>query len=215
MINLKRIAQKFSNYNRRRKYDLFCKTFSPNAHTKILDLGASEKEFQENANMLEKRYTYPENITVLGVDNYHEFHGRYPKVKTVTYRGGDTHFPFGDKEFDICWSNAVLEHVGSKNTQRIFLEEIQRVSKSFFITTPNKYFPIEVHTRTLLLHFILPKNIFDKYLSLLGKKWATGKYMNLLSLKDIKRLLHESGITQYKIVKNKLFFFTLDFIIIF
>lgn len=109
MINIiEKIAHKFSNYNRRRKYDLFLKTFSPKSHTKILDLGASEKEYQENANMLEKQYTYPENITVLGVDNYSEFHIRYPKVKTVNY-SGNTYFPFGDKEFDICWSNAVFK----------------------------------------------------------------------------------------------------------
>ncbi|MBM2832854.1 MAG: methylase involved in ubiquinone/menaquinone biosynthesis [Candidatus Brocadiaceae bacterium] len=214
MINFGKIAHTFSNYNRRRKYDLFCKTFNPNSQIKILDVGASEKEYQENANILEKQYPYPENITVLGVDDYNEFHSRYPKVKTVVYNG-NRHFPFADKEFDICWSNAVIEHVGNKNEQRLFLKEIQRVAKASFITTPNKYFPVEVHTRTLLLHFLLPKTIFDKFLSFIDKKWATGSYMYLLSLNDIKKLLHEAGISNYKIIKSKLFFFTLDFIIIF
>lgn len=96
----------------------------------------------------------------------------------------------------------------------MFLKEIKRVANRAFVTTPNKFFPIEVHTCVPLLHF-LPKKLFDKYLLFIGQKWATGNYMNLLSLKDIGIFLKESGISRYKIIKNKLLFFTLDFIIYF
>jgi len=88
------------------------------------------------------------------------------------------------------------------------------VAKSGFITTPNKYFPIEVHTRTPLIHY-LPKKFFDKYLYLIGKRWATGDYMNLLSFGDIKELLQEAKFSDYQIIKNRIFFSTLDFIIYF
>lgn len=135
---------------------------------------------------------------------------RYPKIRTVKYDGKK--FPFDHKEFDICWSNAVIEHVGDKDAQIFFLKEMQRVAKRSFITTPNKHFPIEVHTRVPLLHF-LPKKVFDKCLLLIGKKWATGNYMNLLSLKELKMILSDAGISNYKIIKNKLFFSTLDFVI--
>ena len=123
-------------------------------------------------------------------------------------------FPFENKKFDVCWSNAVIEHVGDKTKQIMFLKEIKRVANRAFVTTPNKFFPIEVHTCVPLLHF-LPKKLFDKYLLFIGQKWATGNYMNLLSLKDIGIFLKESGISRYKIIKNKLLFFTLDFIIYF
>ncbi len=211
MIN-KKIANKFSDNNRIKKNTLFIDRFKPTKSTKILDIGASEKEYQINANVFEKHYPYPENITVLGVDNYKEFCKKYPKVKTIMYEG-DT-FSFKDKEFDICWCNAVLKHVGDRSRQKKFLKEVRRVTKSSFVTTPNKYFPIELHTRIPLLHY-LPKGIFDAILNKVGKKWATGNYMHLLGLKDIKKLLGECNIEDYTIKKNRIFGFVVDFVIIF
>lgn len=174
-------------------------------------MGFSEKEYSDTDNFLEKNYPYPEKITALGIDRAKEFLLKYPKIKAVSYNGDD--FPFADKSFDICWSNAVIEHVGDKKKQLHFLKEIKRVSKSGFITTPNRKFPIEVHTRVPLLHY-LPKAIFDKFLSLINKKWATGDYMHLLSVKEAEELLSQAGFRNYRIIKNKLLW-TLDFIIYF
>lgn len=176
-----------------------------------MDVGFSDEEYSETDNFLEKIYPFPQNITALGIDTPVKFIDRYPEVKAIKYDG--KRFPFKHKSFDICWSNAVLEHVGNRGEKVDFLKEIKRVAKSGFITTPNKYFPIEVHTRTPLFHY-LPKRFFDKYLSLIGKKWATGSYMDLLSLKQIKALLHDAGISNYKIIKNRLIF-TLDFVVYF
>ena len=114
----------------------------------------------------------------------------------------------------MCWSNAVIEHVGSRNDQLYYLMEIKRVSNRAFLTTPNKYFPIEVHTRTPFLHF-LPKDLFDRYLCLIAKKWATGSYMNLLGKTDLCNLLELAKIEQYMIHENRLFGFTLDFVVMF
>ncbi len=212
MLKLGNFAKKISNKNRCRKLELFLKTFEISTCCKILDVGASEKEHQEHANILEKKYPYPENITALGVEKYDLFCKRYPKVKAITYDGKN--FPFEDKSFDICWCNAVIEHVGDRENQEYFLGEIKRVAKSAFVTTPNRFFPFEVHTKLPLLHF-LPKRIFDEILILLNKSWATGDYMHLLSLGDIKKLLEKSGISEYKVIKNKILGFTVDFVIIF
>jgi SAM-dependent methyltransferase len=212
MIIVEKFAHKISQYNRRRKWHYFTKLVDHKDHIKILDVGFSENEYAESDNYIEKYYPYPEKITALGIDKPIKFCERYPRVKTVIYDGGT--FPLIDNIFDLCWSNAVLEHVGSRKQQLIFLQEIKRVSKSAFITTPNKHFPIEVHTRVPFIHF-LPKRFFDKLLVLIGKEWATGNYMNLLSLQDLKNLLYAAGIKEYKIIKNKFIFFTIDFIIIF
>lgn len=134
-------------------------------------------------------------------------------MNVVKYDGGK--FPFEDNSFDVCWSNAVLENVGNKEKQKEFLAEIKRVSKIAFVSTPNKNFPIEIHTNVFLLHSFLSKEMFDKYLCLVGKKWGTGDRLNLLSLKDIKELLASIRVSNYKIDQNKLLLFTLDFVIIF
>jgi SAM-dependent methyltransferase len=205
------LAHSVSRYNRRRKWNIFLEAFRINPAAKILDAGFSDAEYSKTDNFLEKNYPYPENITALGLVEPVSFNKRYPWVQTIKYNGHL--FPFSGKEFDICWSNAVLEHVGGKQEQTQFLKEIARVADVAFITTPNRFFPIEVHTRIPLLHF-LPKRFFDVCLRLLGKTWATGNYMNLLSLVELNKLLDAAGIKKYQIKENKLLGFTLDFVII-
>ena len=124
-----------------------------------------------------------------------------------------SYFPFADKEFDIAWSNAVIEHVGDYDKQVLFLSELIRTSKSIFITTPNRWFPIEVHTKLPFLHY-LPKKYFDKVLGLIGKSWASGDYMNLLSIPDIKKMLKVLNVKKYTIKRNRKFFSTMDFVLI-
>jgi len=207
-----RVAHKVSGANRRKKYDFFINTFQPTPDTKILDVGPSEGEYSPSDNLIEKLYPYPGSITALGIEAFDEFIKRYPSVTLQNYDG--KHFPFEDKSFDICWSNAVIEHVGDDDRQVLFLKEINRVAKSAFLTTPNRLFPVEVHTRTPLLHF-LPKQVFDRYLHLVGKSWAADDYMFLLSLKDIQRLLQQAGIENYIIKKNRFMGFVMDFVIMF
>ncbi|MFA5184668.1 MAG: methyltransferase domain-containing protein [Patescibacteria group bacterium] len=205
------LAYKISAFNRRRKYQRFLEVLKPRADTTILDVGFTEEEYSASDNFLEKNYPWPENITALGLNQPQQFLKRYPRVKAVIYDGKK--FPFPDESFDIVWSNAVLEHVGSRAEQIFFLQEIKRVGRQAFLTTPNRNFPLEIHTRTPLLHF-LPKKIFDAYLRLIGKGWATGNYMNLLSLKSLEESLKKAGINNYQIIKNRLGGFILDLVVI-
>ncbi|MBE0663704.1 MAG: class I SAM-dependent methyltransferase [Bacteroidales bacterium] len=52
---------------------------------------------------------------------------------------------FGDQEFDIAFSNSVIEHVGSFGDQQKMAAEMMRVAKKIFLQTPNYYFPLEPH----------------------------------------------------------------------
>jgi SAM-dependent methyltransferase len=199
-------------FNRLRKYQLFLERMKPLAEASILDIGFTDEEYRDSDNLLEKKYPNPDKITALGIETPKKFAARYPQVKVVVYDGHK--FPFSDGQFDLGWSNAVLEHVGNSNSQILFLREIKRTCKRAFVSTPNKYFPLELHTKIPLLHW-LPKPVFNKILLFLNKSWAAGDYMNLLSLKQLKVLLKAAHITNYQIVKNKIFFFTIDFVVIF
>ena len=205
------IAEKISAYNRKRKWRIFHQVIKPTPQLRVLDVGYSNHELAETDNFIEKYYPYPEMLTALGVESPVDFKINYPAVSCVQYNGGV--FPFADASFDLCWSNAVLEHVGKTDAQLLFLKEISRVARQAFITTPNRYFPVEVHTRTPLVH-LLPRPWFERYLRFVGKEWATGDYMNLLSLKDIRALLSEARIGEYKVIKNRLLGFVLDFIVV-
>ncbi|MGA7161825.1 MAG: SAM-dependent methyltransferase [Bacteroidota bacterium] len=204
-------AHFISGRNRERKMQIFLRYLNPSEFDTILDVGYSNKEHSPNDNYLEKNYKYKNKITALGIDDTNEFNFRYPEVKTIKYAGG--RFPFKDKMFNICWSNAVIEHVGNSDEQIMLVKEMVRTCKRVCFTTPNRLFPIEVHTRIPLLH-LLPKKVFDKLLLVIGKSWAAGSYMNLLTYKQINEILVKLKIAKYKIIRNRLFFFTLDFIVI-
>lgn len=201
-----------SNRNRKRKYEVLMQVADPTPLTTVLDVGYTDEEYRPSDNFLEKHYPHPEMITALGVVEPMKFAKRYPQVRAVCYDGRI--FPFEDKEFDVCSSNAVIEHVGGWEEQILFLKEIKRTSRLALITTPNKYFPVELHTRAIFLHYF-PKRIFDAYLRLIGKKWATGSYMNLLSISQMRKLLKAAGIDNYKIIKNRLLGLTVDFVVVF
>ena len=60
---------------------------------------------------------------------------------------------FSDGEFDIVFSNSVIEHVGGFTEQMQMAKEIQRVGQAYYVQTPNYYFPIEPHSFVPFLQF--------------------------------------------------------------
>jgi hypothetical protein len=92
---------------------------------------------------------------------------------------------------DLVISSATIEHVGSLKNQIAKVENMISLSKKYVvISTPNRFYPIELHTKLPLLHW-LPKTFFRKILLLLNMKYfADEKNMNLLSKSDIKKILN-------------------------
>ena len=89
---------------------------------------------------------------------------------------------------DLVVSSATIEHVGSLKNQIKKVSNMISLSKEYVvISTPNRFYPIELHTKLPLLHW-LPKKFFRKILILLNMKYfADEKNMNLLSKSDLKK----------------------------
>ena len=68
--------------------------------------------------------------------------------------GDGTSLPFADRSFDLVFSNSVIEHVGGRAQQARFAAEIARVGKQYWVQTPNRYFPVEHHLWTPLIHWL-------------------------------------------------------------
>ena len=152
-----RLADAISLRSRQRKLRLFFDELRPAATTTVLDVGADELGFGEGGgcatmNFFEEHYPWPERITALGLHDGAAFRARYPGIEYV--QGDACALPFGEGKFDIVFSNAVIEHVGDRDRQRRFVSEAIRVGRRVFVTTPNRRFPIEVHTRLPFVHWL-------------------------------------------------------------
>jgi hypothetical protein len=145
------IAAGMSRRIRRQKWRLYEQTFPPRRDERILDVGVSEYADAPNENYFLQRYPYPEQITAVGVDDLSGLNVHYPEVTFLQADG--RRLPFADNQFDVVHSNAVIEHVGPLEEQQRFAAELMRVSKAGFVTTPNKWFPFDTHTRLPLLHW--------------------------------------------------------------
>lgn len=209
---VERFADRISHRNREAKFEQFLRLVAPRRDETILDVGVADREYSPNDNYLEKRYPYPQNIVAVADRGLDHFVARYPEISAVIADGRA--LPFADNEFDIAYSNAVIEHVGAHDRQVDFLRELNRVAGRGYVTTPNRYFPVEIHTRMPLLHILLPQKWFESVLRHVGKAWATGDYMNLLSSRDLRRLLSDAQIAHARIVRNRFLGMTMTFTVI-
>ena len=183
------LAARASLWNRRRKLALFMETIRPGDETRIVDVGVGDTGFEtepgvaSSHNFFEALYPWPERITAVSDVPLPNFAREFPQVSTVTASGTD--LPFEDDAFDVAFSNAVVEHVGGRDEQRRFVAELCRVAPRVFLSTPNRWFPVETHTLVPFLHW-LPRQAADRAFAALGKEnWER---VELLSKQELLEL---------------------------
>ncbi len=85
----------------------------PRPEARVLDVGVTSDERYSESNYFEQMYPFPDNITCVGTEDGSHLARRYPGLSYRQVQSGDP-LPFRDAEFDVVFSNAVLEHVGSR-----------------------------------------------------------------------------------------------------
>jgi SAM-dependent methyltransferase len=161
---LRRVASRVSMRSRERKLQLFLDLLQPGPETTVVDVGVTDAPFGAGStdNFFEARYPWPERITGVGQTELDRFAAAFPQVRAV--RADGRALPFGNAEFELAFSNAVVEHVaGGREGQRQFVHELCRVARRVFVTTPNRRFPLEVHTLLPFVHW-LPKGPRERLL---------------------------------------------------
>jgi SAM-dependent methyltransferase len=202
-----RIFDKWHVAARRRKMREFLRLCRPGQDDPVLDVGVLGEEHYEAANFFVHEYPYSRALTALGIEDLSGLRARYPSVKFVTYDGG--RFPFKDDNFAVCHSNAVIEHVGDWQQQQFFVSEMVRVARRGFFTTPNRWFPIELHTKLPLLHY-LPWPLFVR-ISRLAHGGLGVEGVRLLSHRQLGRLMGGASVKNYSIMSNRLLGMTVTF----
>ena len=165
---LGKVASRVSLRSRERKLRLFLDLLAPGPETTVIDVGVTDAPFGGGStdNFFEALYPWPERLTAVGHTSLERFTAAFPQVTAVRADGRD--LPFADGAFDLGFSNAVVEHVaGGREEQRRFVRELCRVAQRVFVTTPNRFFPIEVHTLVPIAHW-LPRGARDRILRARG-----------------------------------------------
>jgi Methyltransferase domain len=178
---------------RRRMFDRFLDLTAIGAEHTILDVGATSDKLYDHSNYLESWYPHKHRITAVGIDDASFLAARHPGLRFVKADGRA--LPFADHSFDFVHSSAVLEHVGSLAKQRLFIGELFRVCRrGAFLTTPNRWFPVEFHTVLPLIHW-LPKPQFRALLRGLGHEFfASEDNLNLMTRGELRRLCRDLAI---------------------
>lgn len=139
---IKRIVPLF----RRKRMELFIKTFRPTGTTRILDVGGTALNWE--------MIKCDSKITLLNLkipQNASSFSPQYTFVV-----GDGTKMMYSDNQFDIACSNSAIEHLGSFERQQAFAAELRRTAKKIWVQTPSRWFFVEPHFLTPFIHY-LPK----------------------------------------------------------
>jgi len=182
------LGERITVLARDRIYDDFIAICQPGRDDTILDVGVSDV-VNDAANMMQRKYPFPEQITAVGLGSGEDFRAAYPLTQYLQI-GANQRLPFADGQFDVATSNAVLEHVGSPEHQELFVHELIRVARKVFISVPNRYFPVEHHTAIPLLHY--SDAAFHLACRAFGKmEWAEAENLILMSRTSLARLVPE------------------------
>ncbi|HUA90002.1 MAG TPA: class I SAM-dependent methyltransferase [Steroidobacteraceae bacterium] len=192
------IASRIAGYQRRRMFEHFLRSTAIKEGDSVLDVGVTADQSYEHSNYLEAWYPHKSRITAVGLDDASFLEKRYPGVKYQ--RADGRNLPFADATFDFVHSSAVLEHVGSRASQARFLAELWRVCrKGIFVTTPNRWFPVEFHSVLPLIHW-LPPRAFRGLLRAVGHDMlAREENLNLMSSGELLKLATVAGVANCRV----------------
>lgn len=161
---------------RGKRWTLLLQQFPDLADMRVLDIGG-EAQFWRHRNVR------PSQVTMVNV-----FEQPVDEPWMTAVAGDGCALPDGLGTFDLVFSNSVIEHVGGHWRRERFADEVRRSAPSYWVQTPNRYFPVEPH-------FLIP---FFQHLPLavrvqVAVRWPLGNYG---TLKDRDLVLREALTTE-------------------
>jgi len=152
---------------RRRIFASFMRALAPGPDARVADFGISGHRDHPVHQFFEQLYPYPEHLTAIGQasESASWYVDAFPGV---SYLEADLRsIPLPDNHFDVGFCNAVVEHAGTRAEQAKLVREVCRVSRAVVFTTPNRGFPVELHTFLPFVHW-LPISLFHHVLGVFG-----------------------------------------------
>jgi ubiquinone/menaquinone biosynthesis C-methylase UbiE len=194
----RRLLKNLSYKSRTKKFELLQRVFRAQPEDRVLDVGASGEVFLSYA--LEDVYPYPGRIVAAGREAREILAARqhYPQPRYVLLDGCE--LPFPDQSFDLVFSNAVVEHILGPGRQEKFAQEVRRVGKSWFVTTPNYWYPFESHHHLPFFQFLPPpvQMVYNRWLGTHVPQ-GTVQDLALLSARQLQALFPTGRIAKVRV----------------
>jgi SAM-dependent methyltransferase len=127
---LTRIAEPLAQRARRQRLLAYRAALDPEGDVKVVDIGCGSGGLA----------ALDPQADVVGVDVDEQ--AGYPGRRFV--RADARSLPFSAAEFEIAYSNSLIEHL-PQGDRPAFAKEVRRVAGRYWIQTPNRWFPVEPH----------------------------------------------------------------------
>lgn len=149
----------------------------------IIDLGGTTAFWKIWKDAFDFDRVFVHCINLVGED------GGDAELANIRFERADAcHLPeVADGQYDLAFSNSVIEHVGTWAQKRAFAGEARRIARSYAIQTPSFSFPIEPHARMPFIHW-LPDPL--RYRIHLMRR--TGFYAKAATIDDAMRALEDA-----------------------
>tara|TARA_B100000035_G_C20981242_1_gene545566 strand:+ start:45 stop:728 length:684 start_codon:yes stop_codon:yes gene_type:complete len=179
----------------------------------ILDIGSTEDDNNESSNYLIKNLD--NNKVYKSISDQTISSNFFSKALKKSITDDFTKNDIENFQSDLVISNATIEHVGSFENQIKMCSNVINLSRKYFIImTPNRFHPLEFHTKIPIIHWF-PKKFHRMILRLVGLKFfAKEKNLNLLSENDFKLIMRGLNQTNYEIKHINFFLIKSNLILI-
>jgi hypothetical protein len=180
----------------------------------VTDIGTTGDLTNESSNLVIKKLIGIKNFKSVSDQKIKNRFFKYILKKSITKNLTNSDVKIFSS--DLILSSATIEHVGDNFNQIKMIKNIIKLTKKFFvITTPNRFYPLDFHTKIPFIHW-LPKKIHRKILKIVNLNYfSEEKNLNLLSERDIVEMMNSfKGKIKYNILFIRLFGIRSNFIII-
>ena len=205
---------KIINQKRIEMIDLINKKIKISNIKHLLDIGTTEDSSAKSSNIFCKMLN---KIPIhKSISNQKITNKRFKKCLKKSITSNFSQKNIKDFKCDLVISSATIEHVGNFQNQVSKIKNMISLSNQYVvISTPNRFYPIELHTKLPLIHW-LPKKIFRRILVFFNMKYfADEKNLNLLSKSELKKILNTfSKKIDYKIYNISFLGFISNFLVI-
>ena len=200
-INHFKIFDKIILKKRLEIVDLINKQIALNDINNVLDVGTTNDTENESSNFIIKNL---KNIRELySISDQFINSTLFKKKLQKSIIENFSEHEIENFKSDLVISNATIEHVGNYNDQKAMIDNMIKFSKKMvIISTPNRYHPLEFHTKIPFIHW-LPKTIHRKILKKLNLSfYSKEKNLNLLSRSDLKSFVKNEEIkSEFRYIK--------------